>query len=102
MLRASATLRDTLEEFRWKVGDTIYYPFEHAKEDVTLARFALPANLPGKDDIGGLLEVSEEAVERLAGLYRRAVGRLTVTAEEVEKAIGLAPIQIDSPDDRTA
>jgi hypothetical protein len=96
VLRAAATLRDRLE-FRWKVGDAIDYPFEHADEHVTLAKFAFPQLVPQKDDIGGLLEASGEALNRLAGLYQRAIGRLAVTAEEVERALGLEPIPIDAP-----
>jgi hypothetical protein len=50
-LRASAKLRDALEELRWKVGDTIDYPFEHAKDDITLGRYALPPVIPEKDNV---------------------------------------------------
>ncbi len=91
ILRAAASLRDRLDEFRWKVGDAIDYPFEHADENVSLAKFALPAVLPEKDDIGALLEASGEAIDRVAGLYRRTLGRLAVTAEEVETRTGSAP-----------
>ncbi|MHC5540605.1 M48 family metalloprotease, partial [Singulisphaera rosea] len=92
ILRGASRLRDNLEELRWRVGDLIDYPFEHAKEDMTLARFALPQILPEKNDIGGLLDVTNMALERLFTLYRRALGRLTVTAEEVEHVVGLKPI----------
>jgi hypothetical protein len=95
MLRAAATLRNLLEELRRKVGDAIAYPFEHADENVTLARFVFPASLPESNDIGGLLEASGEALDRLAGLYRRALGRLAVTVEEVERALGLTPIAVE-------
>ncbi len=96
ILRAVATLRDVLEEFRWKLGDTIYYPFEHAQEDITLARFALPAIMPEKEDIGGVMGAAEAACERVVVLYARALGRLTVTAEEVERAMGLEPIKVEA------
>ncbi|WP_406698223.1 M48 family metalloprotease [Singulisphaera sp. Ch08] len=92
VLRGASDLREKLEELRWKVGDTIYYPFEHAKEDITLASFALPPVLPEKNDVGGLLETTDAAIDRLFGLYRRALGRLAVTAEEVERVLGLEPI----------
>ena len=74
VLRAAASLRDRLEEIRWKVGDGIDYPFEHADENVTLGKFAFPALIPAKDDIGDLLGASGEAINRLAGLYGRALG----------------------------
>jgi hypothetical protein len=92
--RAAGTLHERLEELRWKVGDTIYYPFAHAQEDITLARYALPAILPGRNDIAGLLTVSQEAIDRLSVLYVRALGRLAVTAEEVERVLGLSPIAL--------
>ena len=98
VLRAAAGLRDRLEESRWKLGDAIDYPFEHADENVTLAKFAFPPLLPEKDDISGLLEAGGEALDRVSGLYQRALGRLAVTAEEVERALGLPPIPIDAPD----
>ncbi len=98
VLRAAAGLRDRLEESRWKLGDAIDYPFEHADENVTLAKFAFPPLLPEKDDISGLLEAGGEALTRVSGLYQRALGRLAVTAEEVERALGLPPIPIDAPD----
>jgi Zn-dependent protease with chaperone function len=98
MLRAAAGLRDRLEECRWKVGDALVYPFEHANEDVTLARFAFPPLLPDKNDVAGLLDASAEVLDRLTGLYRRALGRLVVTAEEIERALGLSAIAVDPPD----
>jgi len=95
ILRGASDLRDKLEELRWKVGEAVDYPFEHANEDISVGRFALPPVLPDKDDVGGLLEVAEAAIDRLLNLYRRALGRLTVTAEEVERVLGLEPIEID-------
>jgi predicted Zn finger-like uncharacterized protein len=98
VLRAASALRDRLEETRWKVGDGIAYPFEHAHEDVTLGKFAFPPLIPAKEDIGGLVEASGEAIDRLAGLHRRALGRLALAAEEVERALGLPPIVVEEPE----
>jgi Zn-dependent protease with chaperone function len=102
MLRAAAGLHDVLEESRWKIGNAIDYPFEHADENVTLAKFAFPTLVPEKNDIGGLMNASGEALDRIAGLYRRALGRLAVTAEEVERALGLLPIRVDQPGEQQA
>ena len=96
LLRAASTLRDALEEFRWKVGETISYPFEHASEDVTLARYALPPVLPEKGDVGGLLDVSQAALDKLNALYARALGRVAVTVEEVETALGFPRIEVET------
>ena len=102
VLRAASALHDRLEETRWKVGDAIDYPFEHAQEDVTLGKFAFPPLIPAKDDIGGLLDAALEAINRLAGLHRRALGRLALAAEEVERALGLPPIEVEEPDKEAA
>jgi predicted Zn finger-like uncharacterized protein len=99
VLRAAATLRDRLEETRWKVGDGIGYPFEHADEDMTLGKFAFPPLIPAKDDISGLMEASGEVVDRLVGVCGRALGRLALAAEEVERALGLPPIVVEEADE---
>jgi hypothetical protein len=98
ILRAASDLRDRLEETHWKVGDGIAYPFEHASEDVSLGQFAFPPLIPAKDDIGGLMEASGEVIDRLAGLHGRALGRLALAAEEVERAVGLPPITVEDAD----
>ncbi|MFI5457987.1 MAG: hypothetical protein ACHRXM_21310 [Isosphaerales bacterium] len=97
---ASASLAGSLEELRGKLGDTIDYPFDHAQEDITLVRFALPDPPVDKNDVDGLLRSSEGALSRLHGLYCRALGRLAVTVEEVEQVLGLPPIEVKQPDSR--
>jgi hypothetical protein len=99
VLRAAASLRDRLEETRWKVGDGIAYPFEHADEAITLGKFAFPSLIPAKDDVGGLLDTAGEAIDRLARLYGRALGRLALAAEEVERAMDLPPIAVEGPNE---
>ncbi len=95
-LRAGKQLHDRLEEFRWKIGDTIAYPFEHSREDATLAHYALP-HVPETEKLGDLWQAATDALSRLATLYRRALGRLTLTAEEVEGALGLPPLEVPKP-----
>jgi Zn-dependent protease with chaperone function len=92
LFRAAGELHTVIEALRSTVGDTVQYPFEHVEEDITVARFAFPAELPAADDIGALLEVADAAIKHLLGLHKRALGRLAVTAEEVERALGLEPI----------
>jgi hypothetical protein len=101
ILRASDRLLTLLEELRWTVGDTIYYPFEHAQEDLTLARYALPRTFPPNDDVVDVLSTADLALDRVLGLYHRALGRLTVACEEVERALGLPPIEVE-PDEPAA
>jgi Zn-dependent protease with chaperone function len=98
VLRAASDLRDRFEEFREKVGDAIAYPFEHASEGVTLGKFALPAPTPSKEDVRGLMGASGEVIDRLARLHVRALGRLTLAAEEVERTLGLPPIVVEDPE----
>lgn len=91
-LRAAESLRDRLQELQWRIGDGVAYPFEHAQEGIGLARFALPL-IPDKNDIGALHQASVEVVDRISGLYHRVLGRLAVTAEEVERVLGLKPLE---------
>ncbi|MFO0911004.1 MAG: Zn-dependent protease with chaperone function, partial [Isosphaeraceae bacterium] len=96
ILRAAALLHDRLEEFRWKIGDLVEYPFEHATEEITLGRYIL-AIVPPKDEIGLLIEAADDSVKRMIATYGRALGRLTYAAEEVERALGLSPILTEPP-----
>jgi Zn-dependent protease with chaperone function len=91
--RGAQALRDRLEGLSWKVGDSILYPFDHARGEITLAQYALPPAVPDKDDIRGLLEAADAVVGKLAPLYSRIIGRLVTIAEEAEKAVGLPPLE---------
>lgn len=95
MLRAGEALRVAIEALRWKIPPSAEYPFEHAQYDITLARYVLPAVTPDKENLSALLDASGEAIERVVGLFQRSLGRLAVTAEEVEKALGLPAIEFE-------
>jgi hypothetical protein len=94
LFRAAAELRETLVALRSRVGDTVQYPFEHGEEDIAVGRFVFPADLPADDEIAALLEVADGTINHLLGLHKRALGRLAVTAEEVERALGFEPIAL--------
>jgi Zn-dependent protease with chaperone function len=100
VFRSAGDLHEMLQRLGPKVGDTIAYPFEHASEDITLGRFALPSVLPEKTDVGSVDEIANTAVDRLFGLYRRALGRLAVTALEVERVLRLEPIVVEEDEPR--
>jgi hypothetical protein len=68
------------------------YPFDHAGGEVTLAKFALPS-IPEATAIGDLLGVAETTLDRLLPLYSRILGRLALAVEEVERAVGLLPVE---------
>ena len=96
LLRGGRKLHDRLTSLKWKVGDLIAYPFEHAQAGITLGRYALP-NLPPAEALGDLFQTGTEAQDRLIDLHRRVLGRLAATAEAVERAIGLPPVEITAP-----
>jgi len=83
-------LRQILARLRRLLMD-ITYPFEHTQAQMTLGEFAI-VNVPGKDELGPLLEVAYDAVERLFRVYVRLVGRLAHLAELVENGLGLPPL----------
>ncbi len=83
-------LRQILARLRRLLMD-ITYPFEHTQAQMTLGEFAI-TNVPGKDELGPLLEVAYEAVDRLFRVYVRLVGRLAHLAELVENGLGLPPL----------
>ena len=59
---------------------------------MSLGEFAI-ANVPGKDELGPLLDRTYEAVDRLFRVYARLAARLAYLAELVENALGLPPYQ---------
>ena len=83
-------LRQILARLRRLLMD-ITYPFEHTKTQMTLGEFAI-VNLPGKDELGPLLDGAYQAVDRLFRVYFRLVGRLAHLAELVENGLGLPPL----------
>jgi len=83
-------LRQILARLRRLLMD-ITYPFEHTKAQMTLGEFAI-VNLPGKDELGPLLDGAYQAVDRLFRVYFRLVGRLAHLAELVENGLGLPPL----------
>jgi hypothetical protein len=100
ILRAGQTLHERLQRLQARISDSLPYPFEHAQENISLRRFALPL-IPPKESIGDLVSAAAEAVEKLGTLYTRVLGRLAVTAEEVERALGLPPLTIAQHDEVT-
>ena len=95
VLRGARLVHERLTALRWRVGDALPYPFEHAQEGIGLGRFALPF-VPAADEVGDLLRVAAEAKDRLFDLHRRVLGRLASTAQAVEGTIGLPPLAVPS------
>jgi len=93
LFRGGRLVHDRLTALKWKIGDSVSDPFEHAHEGITLGRFALPT-LPDPQAVGALIQVGAEAQDRLIDLHRRVLGRLTATSEAVERSIGLLPVEL--------
>jgi predicted Zn finger-like uncharacterized protein len=91
--RACTIQHEQLEQLHRKVGDALYYPFEHASDEISLARFAFPTGLPRPDEIGRVWEAVNDIVPRIDGLYFRAIGRLALAAEAVERLLKLPPLE---------
>jgi Zn-dependent protease with chaperone function len=101
MLRAAGALHDQLQEFRRTIGDAIDYPFEHADGQISLGKFAFPPMLPQSNDINGLINTADDVLERYGRLIHRIIGRLAVTAEEVERAFKLGPIAVPERNEKS-
>ena len=83
-------LRQILARLRRLLSE-VTYPFEHTQAQMTLGEFAI-VKMPGKDELGPLLDGAYEAVDRLFRVYARLVGRLAHLAESVESGLGLSPL----------
>ncbi|HKM54301.1 MAG TPA: M48 family metallopeptidase [Isosphaeraceae bacterium] len=94
ILRGGRELKDRLQELSTALQGGMLYPFDHAQGEVTLGRFAIPS-VPDSSAIGDLLRVGETALDRLVPLYARILGRLALAAEEVERALGLPPLECE-------
>ncbi len=62
------------------------YPFDHARQAVNLAQFAIPA-MPADADLGRLAGTADEAQRKLYEVYTRLLGRLAWLAEPAEAGL---------------
>jgi Zn-dependent protease with chaperone function len=67
------------------------YPFDHGRQDTTLAQFVIPF-MPADDDLQGLIAAADEASTRMMEIEQRLLGRLAWLAEKVEGALGMPPL----------
>jgi hypothetical protein len=87
-LRGGREVHNALQTLKTNAGGSIPYPFEHAQESITVARFLLP-EIPGHDDISGLIGAAQGAVENLISLQVRVIGRVILAVEAVEHTLGI-------------
>jgi len=76
--------------------NNVAYPFPQAGEAMSVGEYLLSV-VPRGDDLQGLYEVGQGALDRFFRLYARVLGRLAVIAEEVEAAVGLRPMRSPEP-----
>lgn len=67
------------------------YPFDHGRQDTTLAQYVIPF-MPADDDLGGLIALADGAIGRVTEIEERLLGRLAWIAEKVEGALGMPPL----------
>jgi Zn-dependent protease with chaperone function len=87
-LRGGREVHNALQTLKTNAGGSIPYPFEHAQESITVARFLLP-EIPGHDDVSGLIGAAQGAVENLISLQVRVIGRVVLAVEAVEHTLGI-------------
>jgi len=91
-LRGGRSVHDALQALKTNAGGSIPYPFEHAQESITVARFLLP-EIPAHDDVSGLIQASQGAIENLISLQVRVIGRVILAVEAVEQTLGIRSSQ---------
>lgn len=67
------------------------YPLNNEKMMLSLMAYAL-AEVPHEEDLFGLVTVTQNLYEKIAGLQVRLFARLAHAAEQVEAVIGLSPL----------
>ncbi len=97
LIRSGKLIHESLTALKWKLGDGIPYPFEHAQDRISLGSYALPS-VPDEKAIGDLFQAGSDVQDRIFALHHRVLGRLTATAEAVEKVIGLQPLKPPEPE----
>jgi hypothetical protein len=97
ILQSMEFLHDKLQDISRRLSKRMY-PFDHADEKMTLRGYLLP-EVPEKENLPGLIFVTQDLAESLMGLQVRLFARLAVAAENVETALGLPPLPQPKPDE---
>ena len=75
--------------------EAVPYPFEHAGGSVTLAAFFTDDMPPYETEFSAFLQAGH-ILARVHDFHARALGRLAVIVEDVERAVGLTPLDLSS------
>jgi hypothetical protein len=73
--------------------EPVPYPFEHAKGAVSLAAFVSDDMPPDEFELSAFLQAGH-VLSRLSDLHARVHGRLAILVEDVERAVGLTPLDL--------
>jgi hypothetical protein len=91
ILATAGRIRSELSDLQTRTAD-VDYPFDHAEGTIALAQYLIPG-IPSEEQVGQTAGIAEQVVEALTDLNVRILAHLTQTAETVERAIGLKPLE---------
>lgn len=95
ILERMKALYRLIDEVRERLG-TADYPFKHSRGKISIAAYCTETK-PLADDLGGLLNAASDILDRLPALVVRLMAQLAVAAENVERAVGLPPLETPQP-----
>ena len=93
--RLRSTICDTAEDIYQELSglrSSLYlvaYPFEHARQSLSMAEFAIPDLPPAHLDVGGVYDAAELAIDAVFTVQHRLLAGFAYLAEQIELAAGL-------------
>ncbi|WP_165234889.1 hypothetical protein [Aquisphaera insulae] len=92
---AGQRLRAGVDDIRRILDRTSATFLEDEDGPFPLVRFFIP-DLPAPQDVINLIEAADQVNDRIFTVYRQLLGRLAVSAEEVERLLGLPPLKAEA------
>ncbi|QEH34605.1 hypothetical protein OJF2_31460 [Aquisphaera giovannonii] len=83
-----------IDDLRRSLGRTTASFIQDEDGPVPLARLFIP-EMPAAEDVINLMEAADQVTDRIFTMYRHVLGRLAVSAEEVERLLGLPPLKAE-------
>jgi hypothetical protein len=90
MSRRTQALRKRIDSLLL-VLEPVPYPFEHAEGSVSLAAFVAADMPPDENELSAFLQ-GGHVLTRVSDIHARVHGRLAAIVEDVERAVGLEPL----------
>lgn len=91
ILAGNRWLTGQVNEYR-RMLENVEYPFDHARGPIPLSEHLAPM-LVDPEDIGATYDATGQLLERVIALYVRLLGRLASYTEQVERVLGLPPLE---------